>query len=104
MLDKLHQKIAKTQENLGEFHSQEQTTENNYFLLQINVLFQDFQLLCLVKYVIFPKLFVQKHYLKISRFTIIAVEAKVRTLLNAEIHSGITSDFLLTCSAILRLL
>ena len=34
----------------------------------------------------------------------IAVEAKVRTLLNAEIHSGITSDFLLTCSAILRLL
>ncbi|MCL2924132.1 MAG: hypothetical protein MGF17_05740 [Trichodesmium sp. MAG_R04] len=34
----------------------------------------------------------------------IAVEAKVRTLLNAEIQSEITSDFLLTRSAILRLL
>jgi hypothetical protein len=34
----------------------------------------------------------------------IAVEAKVRTLLNAEIRSEITSDFLLTRSAILRLL
>ena len=33
-----------------------------------------------------------------------AVEAKVRTLLNAEIQSEITSDFLLTRSAILRLL
>ncbi|MCL2924016.1 MAG: hypothetical protein MGF17_05135 [Trichodesmium sp. MAG_R04] len=36
--------------------------------------------------------------------TNIALEAKVRTLLNAEIQSGITSDFLLTRSAILRLL
>ena len=35
---------------------------------------------------------------------VIAVEAKVRTLLNAEIHSEITSDFLLTRSAILRVL
>ena len=35
---------------------------------------------------------------------IIAVEAKVRTLLNAEIQSEITSDFLLTRSSILRLL
>ena len=35
---------------------------------------------------------------------VIALEAKVRTLLNAEIQSGITSDFLLTRSAILRLL
>ena len=34
----------------------------------------------------------------------IAVEAKVRKLLNAEIQSEITSDFLLTRSAILRLL
>ena len=34
----------------------------------------------------------------------IAVEAKVRTLPNAEIQSEITSDFLLTRSAILRLL
>jgi hypothetical protein len=34
----------------------------------------------------------------------IAVEAKVRTFPNAEIHSEITSDFLLTRSAILRLL
>ena len=34
----------------------------------------------------------------------IAVEAKVRTLPNAEILSEITSDFLLTRSAILRLL
>ena len=34
----------------------------------------------------------------------IAVEAKVRTLLNAEIQSEITSDFLLTRSAILRVL
>ena len=33
-----------------------------------------------------------------------ALEAKVRTLLNAEIQSEITSDFLLTRSAILRLL
>ncbi|MCL2931548.1 MAG: hypothetical protein MGG11_04415 [Trichodesmium sp. MAG_R03] len=38
-----------------------------------------------------------------SEKNIIAVEAKVRTLLNAEIHSEITSDFLLTRSAILRL-
>ena len=37
-------------------------------------------------------------------FLFIALEAKVRTLLNAEIQSGITSDFLLTRSAILRLL
>ena len=34
----------------------------------------------------------------------IAVEEKVRTLLNAEIQSEITSDFLLTRSAILRVL
>ena len=34
----------------------------------------------------------------------IAVEAKVRTFPNAEIQSEITSDFLLTRSAILRLL
>ena len=34
----------------------------------------------------------------------IALEAKVRTLLNAKIQSEITSDFLLTRSAILRLL
>ena len=34
----------------------------------------------------------------------IAVEAKVRTLPNAEIQPEITSDFLLTRSAILRLL
>ena len=36
--------------------------------------------------------------------TCIALEAKVRTLLNAEIQSGITSDFLLARSTILRLL
>ena len=35
---------------------------------------------------------------------IIAVEAKFRTLLNAEVQSEITSAFLLTRSAILRLL
>ena len=35
---------------------------------------------------------------------LIAVEAKVRTFPNAEIQSEITSDFLLTRSAILRLL
>ena len=35
---------------------------------------------------------------------VIAVEAKVRTFPNAEIQSEITSDFLLTRSAILRLL
>ena len=34
----------------------------------------------------------------------IAVEAKVRTFPNAEIQSEITSDFLLTRSAILRVL
>jgi hypothetical protein len=39
---------------------------------------------------------------KIQAF--IAVEAKVRTFPNAEIQSEITSDFLLTRSAILRLL
>ena len=35
---------------------------------------------------------------------VIAVEAKVRTLLNAEVQSEITSDLLLTRSAILWLL
>ena len=34
----------------------------------------------------------------------IAVEEKVRTLLNAEIQSEITADFLITRSAILRVL
>ena len=78
MLDKLHQKIAKIQENLGEFHSQEQTTENDYFLLQINVLFHDFQLLRLAKYVIFPKLFVQKHYLK---YYALPISAEIPTMI-----------------------
>jgi len=39
-----------------------------------------------------------------SSMLCIAVEAKVRTLLNAEIQSEIASEFLLTRSAILRLL
>ena len=42
--------------------------------------------------------------INLYRSGIIAVEEKVRTLLNAEIQSEITSDFLLTRSAILRLL
>ena len=42
--------------------------------------------------------------LKRTNSAVIALEAKVRTLLNAEIQSEITSDFLLTRSAILRLL
>ena len=43
-------------------------------------------------------------YCNIHESVGIAVEAKVRTLLNAKIQSDITSDFLLTRSAILRLL
>ena len=46
------------------------------------------------------------HYPKEAKriIGIIAVEAKVRTLLNAEIQSEITSDFLLSRTAILLLL
>ena len=44
------------------------------------------------------------HQVGLFGWNVIAVEEKVRTLLNAEIQSEITSDFLLTRSAILRLL